>query len=382
MTNDKFTGKCRDLSAKGLGVFDSPDGRVVFVAGAWPGDYATITVSKWEKRYGFGRLVELHTASSNRQIPKCPYQGFDTNHCGGCPWMIGSYEDQLRYKQQVVAHFLERAGLDITSIDIKEVAPSPTQYGYRNRAQFKTDGNRLGFVAQGSNEIIDIEDCMVLTPKNRATLQSLRETLPNADWNASEGHPWVFIDIDEDIDAQSITMNKRRPFRQGNDFQNEYMKSWLDSKLRCFEKGSCIMELFCGSGNFTQVISSSGFKDIVAVEVGKSALHELNLKKLSSVRTFGCDLFKIGALNFIRKQATPRYLVLDPPRVGFRLLNDYCQSFPSLTDILYITCDIASFSYDINKICKNGWRLVEVQPVDQFPHTPHIEALAHLVKEV
>src|SRR5690606_41832128 len=70
---------------------------------------------------------------------------------------------------------------------------------------------------------------------------------------------------------------------------------------------------------------------------------------------------------FRSKQATPRYLVLDPPRVGFRLLNDYCQSFPSLTDILYITCDIASFSYDINKICKNGWRLVEVQPVDQFP---------------
>ena len=52
----------------------------------------------------------------------------------------------------------------------------------RNRAQFKSDGAKLGYVAQGSLEIIDVTKCLVLNEVKQVHLRALRQSLPNNDW--------------------------------------------------------------------------------------------------------------------------------------------------------------------------------------------------------
>ncbi|HBQ39837.1 MAG TPA: class I SAM-dependent RNA methyltransferase, partial [Halieaceae bacterium] len=142
----------------------------------------------------------------------------------------------------------------------------PQAFAYRNRAQFKTDGRQLGFVAAGSNRLAPITDCPVLTAPNRATLHALIEALPVPAWKPSRKHTWTTLDVDEDVTATEVVPNQRRPFRQGNDAQNNFMREWLAHRLQTLDPSRTVTELFAGSGNFTEVIAARGFQQIFAVE--------------------------------------------------------------------------------------------------------------------
>ena len=132
-----FHAKVRDLSHKGLGVVDHPEGCVFFVPGVWPGDVGEFEILIQKKRYGFAKLIALQTPSLDRVSAPCPYQGFEEGRCGGCAWMIGSYESQLKYKEHIIRHSLERAGI---KTKISPILPSANIFHYRNRAQLKTNG--------------------------------------------------------------------------------------------------------------------------------------------------------------------------------------------------------------------------------------------------
>lgn len=105
----------------------------------------------------------------------------------------------------------------------------------------------------------------------------------------------------------------------------------------------------------------------------------LQAKALTNVSVHGINLYEEGGLeNALKTQPKAKTLVLDPPRDGLKeraaLLKKSCK----IRDILYISCDLATFTRDITDLCGAGYKLVAVQPVDQFPHTPHVEILAHL----
>jgi 23S rRNA (uracil1939-C5)-methyltransferase len=70
--------------------------------------------------------------------------------------------------------------------------------------------------------------------------------------------------------------------------------------------------------------------------------------------------------------------VADPPRAGFhpKALRALAELGPSR--IVYVSCNPATLARDIGDLVKGGYTLSWVQPVDMFPHTPHIEAVALL----
>ena len=69
-------------------------------------------------------------------------------------------------------------------------------------------------------------------------------------------------------------------------------------------------------------------------------------------------------------------IILDPPRKGcdINLINKISEA--EIKKIIYISCDPATLSRDVNILCKNGYEVKKVQPVDMFPHTMHVEAVA------
>ncbi|MCB9072559.1 MAG: hypothetical protein H6623_02980 [Bdellovibrionaceae bacterium] len=75
-----------------------------------------------------------------------------------------------------------------------------------------------------------------------------------------------------------------------------------------------------------------------------------------------------------------KFLFLDPPREGFRFLSHFVQQLPELETIMYVSCDPYTFVNNVRVLIDESWSLLEVQPVDQFPHTPHVELLAVLEK--
>ena len=89
------------------------------------------------------------------------------------------------------------------------------------------------------------------------------------------------------------------------------------------------------------------------------------------------DLFNAAAVAGLgRDCADVRLLVLDPPRDGCNQLGTLLDSCRMLETVIYISCNLATFARDAGLLLARGFRVGEVQPLDQFPHTPHVELLA------
>ena len=159
--------------AKGKSIAKAPDGKVIFINNAVPGDIADIRTTKKKKAFYEGTAVAIHEYSSKRVEPVC--QHFGT--CGGCKWQFMGYEHQLFYKQQEVENNLRRIG----KIELPPITPilgSDDIYFYRNKMEFSfsdsrwltleeiksdrdfNDKNALGFHIPGMwDKILDIKKC-------------------------------------------------------------------------------------------------------------------------------------------------------------------------------------------------------------------------------
>jgi len=162
-----------DAGAKGKSVAKAPDGRVIFLTNAIPGDVVTVQTFKKRKAYYEGEAIEFHKYSDRRTEPVCAHFGT----CGGCKWQHMKYDDQLHFKQKEVAQNLKRLG----NIDVAEFNPilgCETPYFYRNKMEFSFSDSRwltseeiadseividrraCGFHKPGMwDKIIDIEKC-------------------------------------------------------------------------------------------------------------------------------------------------------------------------------------------------------------------------------
>lgn len=376
----QFTGYVKDLASDGRGVVIHPSGRAFFVAGVWPQEQGTFKVTGTKGRIGFAELVSLEasTRSLSRVAARCDHHGVSRAHCGGCPWQFIAYPEQLAAKQQRVQQNLLR--LDCAD-KVLPILASPSEWAYRNRAQFKTDGIQLGYVAAQSNQLVAINRCPILSEQNQQTLQQLQARLPNPDWQPLRKQKWTTLDIDEETQANAVSVNERLPFRQANSLQNCVMKQWLQRKLVAIAAQKTVLELFCGTGNLTEVIVDSGAEKTIAVEGVEAALTQLRDKKLGGVTCLACDLFsEAGAEKLLPHVKTAEILVLDPPRDGLKVSAPLFIKKSALRSVFYISCDLATFCRDIATFQQQGFKVKEIQPLDMFPHTPHIELMAELKK--
>lgn len=375
---DEFTGTVRDVSAAGSGVVEHPSGRVFFIPGVWTGEQGRFRITGLKGRFGHARLAQLIEASPHRVAPDCPHHGAGPGDCGGCPWQFVDYSAQCAVKEARVRGAMQPLGAGDA---VQPLWPSPHSYGYRNRAQFKTDGQQLGYVAGGSNTLAAINDCPILTPPNRDTLQALLRRLPEPAWKPSRKHPWTSLDIDEQVTAAGVVPNQRRPFRQGNTAQNRRMQEWLSGALQPLDRGEPVLELFSGDGNFTTVMAQLGFSHITAVDSAEDAIATLAARDLPGITAIAHNLYAEDAYDRLRlplKQATA--LVLDPPRDGLRHIDSLLSHGRRLRHVFYISCDLATFTRDTSRFLDAGFSVSTLQPLDPFPHTPHIELLAHLAR--
>ncbi|WP_047545876.1 23S rRNA (uracil(1939)-C(5))-methyltransferase RlmD [Psychroserpens sp. Hel_I_66] len=162
-----------DAGAKGKTIGKAPDGRVIFLPNAVPGDVVDVETFKKRTSYFEGKAIKFHKLSDKRTTPKCEHFGV----CGGCKWQDIDYQYQLEYKQKEVTNNLVRLG----HLELPEVTPilgSAEQYFYRNKMEFSFsdsrwltveevqsdrdlgDRNALGFHIPGMwDKILDINKC-------------------------------------------------------------------------------------------------------------------------------------------------------------------------------------------------------------------------------
>lgn len=373
---ERFTARVKGLADTGNGIVEHPGGRVFFVAGTWLDELVEVQVKEVKKSFGIATLLQVQQQSPQRRSAPCPHHGFAADACGGCPWMMVNDRAQLQAKQNRVQQALQRIDRNIAVSPIYE---APRSLGYRVRAQLKTDGQALGFVAGGQQQLAAVQDCLVLTDKNRSTLKQLRQKLPNSEWRPANARRWTTLDINESVDVDDASVNQRLPFMQANAEQNHAMHRWLANKFQSLPQHNKAMELFAGSGNLTKVLVEAGFSSVVAAEVMTDAVTALNQRQLPGVAAQVCDLFNEAEFSqWVAQHRDAEVLLLDPPREGLKVQEGLLHKRSKLRDIFYISCDLATFVRDVKALYLGGFELQEVQPVDMFPQTPHIEIMAHL----
>ena len=113
------------------------DGKVIFIAGAVPGDVADIMLTKNKKDWAEGRVVNISKYAASRVEPFCMHFGV----CGGCKWQMLPYDKQLQYKQQEAEQNLIRIG-KVTDVIFLPIAGAAETVYYRNKLEFTFSNKR------------------------------------------------------------------------------------------------------------------------------------------------------------------------------------------------------------------------------------------------
>jgi len=143
-----------------------------------------------------------------------------------------------------------------------------------------------------------------------------------------------------------------------------------------------ILDLFCGSGAIGLFLAKQA-KSIVGVEMDAAAISEAreNARRNNISGTY----YFCGAAEKILPEVLAEYInfeviILDPPRAGLHPKALQLVGDITATTIIYVSCNPATLARDIKELKNFGWQLQKVQPVDMFPHTPHIEVVVKLQK--
>ncbi|OGQ04498.1 MAG: hypothetical protein A2W61_07490 [Deltaproteobacteria bacterium RIFCSPLOWO2_01_44_7] len=285
----------------------------------------------------------------DRIEPPCPYFG----KCGGCQWQHISYETQLEWKQKTLEETLWRTA-KIENPHVLPTIPSPKTFGWRSRVTLHGDqkGN-IGFFAPNTHKVVDIERCLIVEDSVNEQLAQLRQ---NKNY------------LKKDYEVRSTN---EKGFTQVNPLQNENLKGLLKEWALKLPHDT-IVELFCGSGNFTEVLIPMA-KKIVAIDCDRESIEQAQ-KSFPAVEFICTDGVRYFAK--FKPEEPLDLLVLDPPRDGAGgVVEGVIKTKPK--NILYISCNPDTLARDL-KYLKDfaGYTLVQTQPIDMFPMSHHIESLS------
>jgi 23S rRNA (uracil1939-C5)-methyltransferase len=143
-----------------------------------------------------------------------------------------------------------------------------------------------------------------------------------------------------------------------------------------------VIDLFSGTGAISLLLARR-CRWVYGVELSQAAVDDAGLNAAAN----GIDncTFLAGEVRFvlpslIAKGVRSEVVVADPPRAGFhpKALDALVRLAPAR--IVYVSCNPSTLARDLASLAAGGYRVEWVQPVDMFPHTPHIEAVARLAR--
>ncbi|MYB41760.1 MAG: class I SAM-dependent RNA methyltransferase [Chloroflexi bacterium] len=383
------------FAAGGKAVGRAPDGRVAFVDYAIPGERVLAEVTEEAPSYIEATTVEVREPSELRVEPRCQYFG----RCGGCQLQHVAYGEQLRLKTGVVRDQLRRIGrFEDEAIEgvLREMIGMADPWAYRNHMRFtvRRDGD-IGFMEHGSHRFLRIDHCEIALPAANRVLQDAQgrtmqtraltvragehsgELLvqPKLRWrphrrgNTRSGQPHY-----HELLRGARYRVSSPAFFQVNSRQAERLIELVVARARAVQP-RLVADAYSGVGTFAVALAQVA-PDVVTIEYSAAAGDdaEVNLAPYDNVRRIvGTVEEQLPALD-----PAPDVVVVDPPRAGLdaSVIDAIVDS--RVRRLVYVSCDPATLARDLRRLADGGMALGEVQPIDMFPHTQHIECISTL----
>ena len=143
-------------------------------------------------------------------------------------------------------------------------------------------------------------------------------------------------------------------------------------------KDDILFDLYCGIGTIG-IFASSYVKKVYGIEIIEQAIEDAKenakINKINNIEFFAGDVEKVFSNLIEKKQIYPNIILVDPPRKG--LDNNTISNILAVEPkkVIYISCNPATMIRDI-KLLSEKYTINEIQPVDMFPFTSHVECVA------
>ncbi|MBV9660877.1 MAG: class I SAM-dependent RNA methyltransferase [Acidimicrobiales bacterium] len=384
--NQKLELRTTAMASHGHAVGRAPDGKVVFVGGALPGELVRVELTGDKSRYATARTTEVLDASPDRVAPPCPHVA---SGCGGCQWQHVTLPAQRRLKRQIVEESLHRLGhLRPPQLEpTVELAP----WAYRTSLRAGVRDGRAALRRLRSADLVPAAGCLIAHPLLSDLLEGrrygrAREVILRCGANtgdrlvatiparlAVQVPAGVRPDHLEELAAGQRWRISAKSFFQSRPDGVDALAQLVSAAAHelAFELGKPgrAADLYSGVGVFAGVLAHAGWS-VVAVEGSASAFDDsrVNLRGLEVEATRG----DVG-------RWTPEpvdMVVADPSRDGLGRDAVAVIAGTGARRVVLISCDVASLARDAALLGEIGYRVRSITPVDLFPQTFHLEVVS------
>jgi len=414
------------------------EGKVVFVPYAIPGETVRVEVVQEKARWARARLLEVLEPSPDRVEPPCPY--FGPGRCGGCQWQHIAYPRQLSLKREIVRDQLARLG-HLPDPPVRPTFAVGEPWAYRNHVQFSVDSQgRIGFYVAGSREVIPVDRCLLLHPLLDELHDALELELPELTRlslraGVATGDQMVILEtkrdvvpeLEVDLPLSCVLLRSREPplILAGRSYIEEEVagrryrvsagsffqvntagaEALVETVAAYLEPGpdDRLLDAYCGVGLFGLALAER-VAEVVGIEASPSACfdfvwnaEEMGLENATLIEgpveeVLAAWVAAIEAPSGVslpndNQEVAPESFgkridlaVVDPPRSGLGAEVVAALARLEPRRVAYVSCDPATLARDAQAFVQAGYRLADVQPVDMFPQTYHVESVGLYVK--
>ena len=384
------------IAAGGDAIARHPDGRVVFVDGAIPGETVRVRLTSAKKDFVRTAVAEVIEASPDRVEPPCRH--VDAG-CGGCGWQHISLVRQRRLKVELVADSVRRIaklGPEVDVAALVELGADLPGDAFRTTVRAGvTDDGRLGYRRAQSNAVVPVADCLVAHPALQDLLVTkrwrgmeevvLRTSVATGErlvwWTGRGTAPQLPADVllgdhhavTEEVQGARLQVSARSFFQSSPyaavalaDTVRELAAPWLGRSER-------VIDAYSGVGLFAATVVPVD-QPVTAIELSASSCADARVNLADRNAT----IIEGSVDDWIPESAD--LVIADPARNGLgaaaadRLVATDCAA------LVLVSCEAAAGARDLKLLTERGFGVDRVVVLDPFPHTAHVEVVTLLTR--
>ena len=366
------------------------EGVPIFLPRTAPGDRVRARLVERRPDYGRAEVIELLVPGPGRREPPCPY----FRDCGGCD--LQHLEDplQVRLKAEAVRETLRRVGRIELPSRFEVVAGE--MWGYRLRTQLHTARDaagrvQVGYFARGSNTLVPVRLCPILSPALEAELPRLPERLESGggelparlDLLTGDGGAVTASPLAGDLPHGEVTLTvgefvyrlDARSFFQAH----RGLVGRLVATAVGEWSGERAADLYAGVGLFSLPLARR-YGSVVAVEGDAVAARYArgNARRQGGGRV---EVVAQAVESWVRElPAGLDRVIVDPPRGGLMPAVRRALLARTPERLTYVSCHAATLARDLRELLA-AYRLEALSLFDLFPQSGHMESVAQLVRQ-
>lgn len=404
----------------GQGLGTLPDGRKVFVWGALPGEKVRVRITKGKRQYAEAIVEEVMKPSPLRIAPR------EENYLATSPWQILPFDSENEYKKRIVEELFIQAHVALPRF---AMTTAGDDWRYRNKMEYSFWGDEQGLHLalhnRGSHHKTIVTGSELAMPALDRAARAMVSELQRQGVRAGDLKTIVvrctqdektavslfvktenFIELQKPAEVSGLRVYHSNPkspasvptkllSEQGDTHLQDSLlgrsftydaDSFFQVNIPVFEQAlvrikeflhddSRIIDMYAGVGSIGLSVADEQV-DLIELDPATAAMARVNAER-SEIKATVIEASSEKALDYLTGDVP---VIFDPPRAGLHDKLVACALEVRPPRIVYLSCNPATQARDLDKL-QSAYDITNFEAFNFFPHTPHIETLALLIRK-